>query len=81
MTPVLAAMGPVLADVLTGSFAVEMIFQIPGLGRLFVNAAFNRDYTMVMGSTLFYALLLLLFNLVFDLVLVALNPRLKNEQR
>lgn len=79
LTPVLAMMGPVLAEILTGSFAVEMIFQIPGLGRFFVNAAFNRDYTMVMGATLFYAVLLLVFNLVFDLVMVALNPRLRNE--
>jgi oligopeptide transport system permease protein len=79
LTPVLSNMGPALADILTGSFAVEMIFQIPGLGRFFVNAAFNRDYTMVLGSVLFYALLLLIFNLVFDVILVALNPRLKYE--
>lgn len=79
LTPVLSGMGPALADFLMGSFAVEIIFQIPGLGRLFVNSAFNRDYFMVMGSVLFYAVLLLLFNLLFDLILVALNPRLKYE--
>jgi len=79
LTPVLSNMGPALADILTGSFAVELIFQIPGLGRLFVNCAFNRDYTMVLGSVLFYAALLLVFNLVFDLVLIAVNPRLKYE--
>ncbi len=79
LTPVLSGMGPALADFLMGSFAVEIIFQIPGLGRLFVNSAFNRDYFMVMGSVLFYAVLLLLFNMLFDAVLVALNPRLKYE--
>ena len=79
LTPVLSGMGPALADFLMGSFAVEIIFQIPGLGRLFVNSAFNRDYFMVMGSVLFYAVLLLLFNLLFDVVLVALNPRLRYE--
>jgi len=79
LTPVLSMMGPLLADVLTGSFVVELIFQIPGLGRFFVNAAFNRDYTMVLGSVLFYAVLLLIFNLIFDVILVAINPRLKYE--
>ena len=79
LTPVLSNMGPALADILTGSFAVELIFQIPGLGRLFVNSAFNRDYTMVLGSVLFYAALLLIFNLIFDMVMIAINPRLKYE--
>jgi len=79
LTPVLSFMGPLIADVLTGSFIVEMIFQIPGLGRFFVNAAFNRDYTMVLGTVLFYALLLLLMNVVFDLVLRLLNPRLRHD--
>jgi len=79
MTPVLSSMGPALAGILTGSFAVESIFQIPGLGGFFVNAAFNRDYTMVLGTVLFYAVLLLVFNLIFDIVLIAINPRLKYE--
>ncbi|SDU25537.1 oligopeptide transport system permease protein [Verrucomicrobium sp. GAS474] len=79
MTPVLSLMGPATAGVLTGSFAVESIFQIPGLGGFFVTAAFNRDYTMVLGTILFYAVLLLVFNLIFDMVLIAINPRLKYE--
>ncbi|HEY8966691.1 MAG TPA: ABC transporter permease subunit [Candidatus Methylacidiphilales bacterium] len=79
MTPVLSLMGPALAGILTGSFAVESIFRVPGLGGFFVNAAFNRDYTMVLGTVLFYAVLLLVFNLVFDVLVIALNPRLKYE--
>jgi oligopeptide transport system permease protein len=79
MTPILSFMGPAMAGILTGSFAVESIFQIPGLGGFFVNSAFNRDYTVVLGTVIFYAVLLLIFNLVFDVVLIAINPRLKYE--
>ena len=57
MLPVVSFLGPAIAGLLTGSFVVETIFGIPGLGRFFVTAAFNRDYFMVMGSVLFYAAL------------------------
>jgi len=56
---------------------VETIFQIPGLGRHFVEAAFNRDYTMVMGTVLFFAALIILLNLLVDIIQVWLNPRLR----
>ena len=79
MTPILSLMGPAMAGILTGSFAVESIFQIPGLGGFFVTSAFNRDYTMVLGTVIFYALLLLVFNLIFDVILIAINPRLKYD--
>ncbi len=79
MTPILSLMGPAMAGILTGSFAVESIFQVPGLGGFFVNSAFNRDYTVVLGTVIFYALLLLVFNLIFDVILIAINPRLKYE--
>jgi len=79
LIPVVSYLGPTVAALLTGSFVVETIFQIPGLGRYFVNAAFNRDYTMVLGAVLFYAALIVIFNLIVDVVLVWMNPKLKFE--
>jgi oligopeptide transport system permease protein len=79
LLPVVSYLGPTVASLLTGSFVIETIFQIPGLGRYFVNAAFNRDYTMLLGAVLFYAALIILFNLIVDIVLVWMNPRLKFE--
>ena len=79
LIPVVSYLGPTVAALLTGSFVVETIFQIPGLGRYFVNAAFNRDYTMILGAVLFYATLIIVFNLIVDIVLVWMNPRLKWE--
>jgi oligopeptide transport system permease protein len=79
LLPVVSYLGPTAAGLLTGSFVIETIFQIPGLGRYFVNAAFNRDYTMVLGAVLFYATLIVVFNLIVDLVLAWMNPKLKLE--
>lgn len=75
--PVVAFLGPAVAGLVTGSFVVESIFQIPGLGQHFVSAAFNRDYTMILGTVLFYAALLILFNLLVDIMQALLNPRIK----
>jgi oligopeptide transport system permease protein len=77
--PVVSFLGPAIAGLLTGSFVVETIFAIPGLGRYFVTAAFNRDYFMVMGSVLFYAVFVVVFNLAADVVMVWLNPKLRFE--
>jgi len=77
LVPVVSYLGPAVAGLVTGSFVVESIFQIPGLGRYFVNAAFNRDYTMVLGAVLFYASLIVLFNLIVDVVLVWMDPKQK----
>jgi oligopeptide transport system permease protein len=77
--PVVAFLGPGAAGILTGSFAIETIFQIPGLGSQFVNSAFSRDYTMITGTVLLYAAMIVLFNLLVDIVQVWLNPRLKFE--
>jgi oligopeptide transport system permease protein len=74
-----AFLGPATAGLLTGSFVVENIFAIPGLGTYFVEAATNRDYTLIMGTVLFYAALLLAFNLIVDLALAWLDPRLRLE--
>ena len=79
LLPVVAFLGPATAGLLAGSFVVETIFQIPGLGRHFVEAAFNRDYTMVSGTVLFFAALIILFNLIVDVVQIWLNPRLRTE--
>jgi oligopeptide transport system permease protein len=79
MLPVVSFLGPAIAGLLTGSFVVETIFGIPGLGRYFVTAAFNRDYCMIMGSVLFYAAFVIVMNLVVDIVLVWLNPKLRFE--
>jgi oligopeptide transport system permease protein len=79
LLPVVSFLGPAIAGIVTGSFVVETIFQVPGLGRFFVTAAFNRDYTMVLGTVLFYATLIIFLNLIVDVVLVWLNPRLKFE--
>jgi oligopeptide transport system permease protein len=79
LLPVVSFLGPAITGLVTGSLVVETIFQIPGLGRFFVMAGFNRDYTMVMGTVLFYAVLILVMNLLVDILQVWLNPRLRFE--
>ncbi|MAS40133.1 MAG: ABC transporter [Porticoccaceae bacterium] len=81
LIPVVAFAGPAFAGLLSGSFVVETIFQIPGLGRFYVQAAFNRDYTMIMGTTVFFAVLIVAFNLLADIAAVWLNPRLRHQYR
>lgn len=76
--PVVAYLGPAAAGLLTGSFVVETIFGVPGLGSEFVDAAFNRDYTMIMGTTLLYASLVMLLNLAADVANAWLDPRVRN---
>ena len=79
LLPVVSFLGPAIAGILTGSFVIETIFQIPGLGREFVNSAFNRDYTLVLGTVILYAGLIVILNLAADIAQVWLNPRLKFE--
>ena len=79
LLPVVAFLSPAIAGILTGSFVIETIFQIPGLGREFVNSAFNRDYTLVLGTVILYASLIVLLNLAADVAQVWLNPKLKFE--
>ncbi|HCO61696.1 MAG TPA: ABC transporter [Porticoccaceae bacterium] len=81
LMPVVAFAGPAFAGLLSGSFVVETIFQIPGLGRFYVQAAFNRDYTMIMGTTVFFATLIIVFNLLSDIIAVWLNPKLRQQHR
>lgn len=77
--PVLSYSGPLLADLLTGSFVVENIFQIPGIGVFMVNSSLNRDYTMVVGFVVLYAVILLVLNLFVDFAYSLLDPRVKHE--
>lgn len=76
--PVVAFLGPAAAGLLTGSFVVETIFHIPGLGREFVESAFNRDYTMISGTVLVYAVLVMGLNLLSDLALAWIDPRIRS---
>ncbi len=77
--PVVSFSGPLLADLLTGSFVVENLFQLPGIGVFMVNSSLNRDYPMVVGLVLLYAGLLLVLNLVVDLLHAVLDPRVRHE--
>lgn len=79
LSPVVAYLGPAVAGMISGSFVVETLFFIPGLGSFFVNSAFNRDDTMVMGTVLFYAALIILFNLIVDLIQIWMNPKLSRD--
>lgn len=75
--PVVSYLGPGLSYLLTGSLVVEQIFGLPGVGRYFIQAALNRDYGMVLGTTLFYMLLILALNLIVDLVYAWLDPKVR----
>lgn len=79
LLPLVSYLGPAIADIVSGSLIVEQIFGLPGIGRYFVQAALNRDYTLVMGVTIFYAALIIFMNLVADLMYRVLDPRVKFE--
>ncbi len=75
--PVITYVGPMLANMMTGSFVVEKIFTIPGLGRDFVSAITNRDYTMIMGTTIILATLIITANVIVDILYKVIDPRIK----
>lgn len=77
MMPIVSFLGPALAGILTGSVVIEQIFGIPGIGRYFVQGAQNRDYTLVMGTVIFYGVLIVLFNLLVDLAYAFLDPKVR----
>jgi len=77
--PVVSFLGPAAAALLTGSLVVEQIFGLPGVGRYFVQGAVNRDYTLVMGMVVFYAVLIVLLNLLVDFAYGWLDPRIRHE--
>lgn len=77
----LSIAGPMVANLLTGSFVVELMFAIPGLGKYFVTAVVNRDYTVVLGMTLLYTVVLLGMNFITDLLMTLVDPRLRSHGR
>ena len=79
LLPVISYLGPAVVNTITGSIVIEQIFGIPGIGRYFVQAALNRDYTLVMGVTVFYGALIILANLLVDLLYGVLDPRVRYD--
>jgi oligopeptide transport system permease protein len=75
--PLVSYLGPAFAGLMTGSLIVERIFGLPGLGKFFVNSALQRDYTVVMGMVIFFATLVILLNLLADILLAFLDPRVR----
>jgi oligopeptide transport system permease protein len=79
LLPVVSYLGPATAQVVTGSVVIETIFGIPGIGRYFIQGALNRDYTLVMGTVIVYAVLIILLNLIVDLLYGLLDPKVKQR--
>jgi oligopeptide transport system permease protein len=77
LIPIVTYLGPLFAGVLTGSFVIESLFGIPGLGREFVQTISNRDYTTILGVTIFYSTFLIVCNLIVDILYVIIDPRIK----
>ena len=81
LIPIVTVMGPLIAGLLTGSFVIEKIFALPGMGGHFVNGISNRDYTVIMGITVFYAAFLLIMVFIVDLIYGFLDPRIKLDEQ
>ncbi|MDE1234258.1 oligopeptide ABC transporter permease OppB [Vibrio aestuarianus] len=77
MLPVVSYMGPAFVGIITGSVVIETIFGLPGIGKLFVNAAFNRDYSLVMGVTILIGFLFIIFNAIVDILLAYIDPKIR----
>ncbi|WP_417878694.1 oligopeptide ABC transporter permease OppB [Vibrio sp.] len=77
LLPVVSYMGPAFVGIITGSVVIETIFGLPGIGKLFVNAAFNRDYSLVMGITILIGFLFILFNAIVDVLLAYIDPKIR----
>lgn len=77
LIPVITYIGPMTAGILTGSFVIESIFAIPGLGQYFVTSIYNRDYTVILGVTIFYSVIVIVLNMLVDLIYPLLDPRIK----
>ncbi len=75
--PVITYLGPMIAFILTGSFVIEKIFAIPGLGRFFIESIGNRDYTVIMGTTVFLASIVIVMNFIVDILYLLVDPRIK----
>jgi oligopeptide transport system permease protein len=78
MIPVITLLGPIAASLITGSYVVETVFQIPGLGQYFITSVINRDYPLVMGMTLLFGIILIICNLLVDLAYSWIDPRMRS---
>lgn len=81
LIPIVTVLGPLIASLLTGTFVIEKIFALPGMGRHFVLSISNRDYTTIMGITIFYAVFLTIMVLIVDMVYAFIDPRIKLNKR
>ena len=81
LLPIIAYLGPLTASILTGGFAVEKIFGIPGLGKWFVSSIKDRDYPVILGTALFYSAILMSCVFLADLVASLLDPRIKTDTK
>ena len=77
LVPVITYAGPLIATLLTGSFVIETLFSVPGIGAEFVNSVSNRDYTLIMALTIFYGAFIIIANIITDLVTAAIDPRIR----
>jgi oligopeptide transport system permease protein len=77
LIPVATIIGPATAGLITGSFIIESLFNVPGMGRLYVTSILARDYPVIMGTTLLYAFLIMVANLTVDIMYGVLDPRIK----
>ena len=81
MIPIVTLLGPIAASLITGSYVVETVFQIPGLGQYFITSVVNRDYPLVMGMTLLFGIILIVCNLLVDLAYSWIDPRIRSEAK
>jgi ABC-type dipeptide/oligopeptide/nickel transport system permease component len=79
LIPVVTLMGPLIIDLVAGAVITESIFQIPGVGKYFVESIFNRDYSMIMGTTIIFATLVVIANMTVDLSYGLLDPRIRSQ--
>jgi len=80
LIPVVTVLGPVVANLLSGSFVIEQVFALPGIGKYFVQSISNRDYTTIMGITIFYAVFLIVMIFIVDMLYLVIDPRIKFEK-
>lgn len=80
LLPLVSVMGPAVAGIISGSFVIEMVFQLPGMGRQFVQSAFNRDYSLILGTVIVYSVLITLANMCVDIALAWMDPRVRKAQ-
>lgn len=81
LIPVVTYVGPMVASILTGSFVIETIFAIPGLGSYYVTSIYNRDYTVILGVTVFYSAIIIFMNMLVDIIYPMLDPRIRLGER